>query len=171
MSKPECRSLLMLLPCTSSPVSEIHIARLSTTPPSTRNAAPVVADDNGEARYATRLATSSTSATRWMIEVGRALLQDFFQRQKLGQHVAEGFFRRDGKDSPQEDSARQRARVGKQARGEAAVGFMRTDAKPSHNGGTLACRSPRSPFNLPTKEAHHALEIARIATAAGSAVR
>ena len=41
-----------------------QIAMLSTTPPSTRNAAPVVADDKGEARYATRLATSSTSATR-----------------------------------------------------------------------------------------------------------
>ena len=46
---------------------------LSTTPPSTRNAAPVVAEDSGEAMYATRFATSSTFAARWMIEVGRAL--------------------------------------------------------------------------------------------------
>lgn len=42
-----------------------------TTPPSTRSAAPLVADDNGLAIYATIAATSSTSANRCINDVGQ----------------------------------------------------------------------------------------------------
>lgn len=40
-------------------------------PPSTRNAAPVVADASGLTRYATSVATSLVVAKRLMSEVGR----------------------------------------------------------------------------------------------------
>lgn len=45
---------------------------LFTTPPSTRKAAPVVADASGLAIYATSEATSSGAAKRLISEVGRA---------------------------------------------------------------------------------------------------
>src|SRR6266700_1119707 len=43
-----------------------------TTPPSTRNAAPLVADERGLARNATNAATSSVVAKRCNRELGRA---------------------------------------------------------------------------------------------------
>ncbi|XQU70825.1 hypothetical protein OJJOAM_003614 [Cupriavidus sp. H18C1] len=50
---------------------------VSTTPPSTRNAAPVVADACGEQTYTTMCATSSTVAARWRIELGRCALTNW----------------------------------------------------------------------------------------------
>ncbi len=48
--------MLMQLPCKCSlSINKVQMAMLSTTPPSTRKAAPVVAEDSGEAMYATRL--------------------------------------------------------------------------------------------------------------------
>src|SRR5665213_3923410 len=50
-----------------------HQAMVSITPPSTRNAAPLVADARGEATYTTILATSSGVAARAMMELGRCV--------------------------------------------------------------------------------------------------
>ena len=49
---------------------------VSTTPPSTRSAAPVVAEAWGEATKTTMFATSSGVAARRMIELGRLLLDE-----------------------------------------------------------------------------------------------
>lgn len=44
--RPECRGFVHQARCLGQ---RVQIARLSTTPPSTRSAAPVVAEDKGEA--------------------------------------------------------------------------------------------------------------------------
>src|SRR5271169_3816085 len=51
---------------------------LRITPPSTRSAAPVVAEASGLAMYATREATSSGMAKRLISEVGRAFSKNSF---------------------------------------------------------------------------------------------
>ena len=51
---------------------------LFTTPPSTRSAAPVVAEDSGLATYATREATSSGLAKRLISEVGLTFSKNSF---------------------------------------------------------------------------------------------
>src|SRR5258708_10490740 len=48
-------------------------AMVGVTPPSTRNAAPLVADGRGLATYATRLAISSGSLLRWTSDELRCL--------------------------------------------------------------------------------------------------
>ena len=49
-----------------------------TTPPSARNAAPLVADDNGLQTKATSAATSSTRAKRFSSDEGRTLRKNSF---------------------------------------------------------------------------------------------
>src|ERR1700740_545389 len=48
------------------------------TPPSTRNAAPFTAEDNGLAMYFTREATSSVEAKRLSNELGRMVAKNSF---------------------------------------------------------------------------------------------
>src|ERR1700686_2399152 len=55
-----------------------------TTPPSTRNAAPFVAEARGLHTYATRLATSSVVANRLSREVGRTISKNSFSNSANG---------------------------------------------------------------------------------------
>ena len=50
----------------------------STTPPSTRSAAPEVAEACMEQTYTTIFATSSTVAARWITELGRFVITNAF---------------------------------------------------------------------------------------------
>src|SRR5258708_26381592 len=55
-----------------------------TTPPSTRRAAPLVAEDSGLQTYTTRFATSSVVAKRLSSEVGRMLVKNSFSNSANG---------------------------------------------------------------------------------------
>src|SRR5271157_1727398 len=57
---------------------EIAQKALLMTPPSTRSAAPVVADASGLATYATSVAISSGAANRLISEVGRTFSKNSF---------------------------------------------------------------------------------------------